>query len=169
MYVLGWRTVSALTRGYFGVYFPICEATREINTKITPEWAQKQFVTRVQTLSYFLRDITNPWTTIKTTIFTHHHRVSLALLSLCRWRHNRLLMVSQWPDNCYAITWIVISNSLDIYFIHGDIHGRSCNKIFFSLVFKVKYSVWFNSVDEYSIIIGVYYVLKVNYIITIKQ
>ena len=27
---------------YFCVYFPSCEATREINTKITLEWAQKQ-------------------------------------------------------------------------------------------------------------------------------
>ena len=33
--------------GYFGVYFPSCAATREINTKITLEWARKQFVTRV--------------------------------------------------------------------------------------------------------------------------
>ena len=32
-------------------------------------------------------------------------------------------MTSQWPDNCDAITWIVISNSLDIDFIHGDIHA----------------------------------------------
>ena len=35
-----------------------------------------------------------------------------------------LLMTSQWPDKCDAITWIVISNSLDIDF-HGNIHGRS--------------------------------------------
>ena len=41
--------------GYFGVYFPSCEAMREINTKITLEWAQKQFVTRVHTSFYFLR------------------------------------------------------------------------------------------------------------------
>ena len=27
--------------GYFGVYFPSCQATREINTKITLERAQK--------------------------------------------------------------------------------------------------------------------------------
>ena len=27
------------------------------------------------------------------------------------------------------ITWIVISNSLDIDFIHGDIHGRSCKNV----------------------------------------
>ena len=27
--------------GYFGVYFPSCEATGEINTKITLEWMQR--------------------------------------------------------------------------------------------------------------------------------
>ena len=65
---------------------------------------------------------------IKTTIFTHRPRVSLARFSFCWWRHNQLLMTSQWPDNCDMITWIMISNSLDIDFIHGDIHGRSCKK-----------------------------------------
>ena len=34
-------------RGYFGVYFPRGAATREINPKITREWAHKQFITRV--------------------------------------------------------------------------------------------------------------------------
>ena len=42
--------------GYFGVYFPSCETTRGINTNITPEWAQKQLVTRVHRLFYFLHD-----------------------------------------------------------------------------------------------------------------
>ena len=42
----------------------------------------------------------------------------------------------QWPDNCDAITWIVISNSLDIGFIHGDIHGRSCKKMCFIFIFS---------------------------------
>ena len=37
---------------YFGVYFPRCCATREINTKITLSWAHKQFVTRVHILFY---------------------------------------------------------------------------------------------------------------------
>ena len=35
---------------YFGIYFPRCFATREINTKITLWWALKRFVTRVHTL-----------------------------------------------------------------------------------------------------------------------
>ena len=41
-------------------------------------------------------------------------------------------MTSQWPDNCDAVTWIMISNSLDIDFIYGDIHGRSCKKAIYS-------------------------------------
>ena len=44
----------------------------------------------------------------------HRPRVSLARFSSCWWHHNRLLMTSQWPDNYDAITWRVISNSLDI-------------------------------------------------------
>ena len=51
---------------------------------------------------------------------------SLARLTFCWWRHNRLAMMSQWPDNCDANTWQVISNSLDMDFIDGDIHVRSC-------------------------------------------
>ena len=110
--------------GYFGVYCPSCEATRAINTKITLDQAQKQFIRRVHTLFYFLHDITNP----SMTIFTHHPHVSLARFSFCWWCHNWMLITSQWPDNYDAITWIVILNLLDIDFIHGDIHGRSCKK-----------------------------------------
>ena len=74
-------------------------------------------------------DITNPYMTIKTTMFTHRPRVSLIQFSFCWWRHNQLLMTSQWPHNCDAIAWIMIFNSLEIDFIHGDIHGRSCKNI----------------------------------------
>ena len=30
--------------------------------------------------------------------------------------------------SCDSTTWIMISNSLDINFVHGDIHYRSCKK-----------------------------------------
>ena len=76
--------------------------------------------------------------TIKTPIFAHRPRVSLARFSFCWWRHNRLLMTSQWPDSFDAITWIVISSSLDIDFIHGDIHDRSCKKTSFSSIVLVR-------------------------------
>ena len=42
---------------YFGVYFPSCEAMREINTKIVLIWTHKQFVMKVHTLFHFLHDI----------------------------------------------------------------------------------------------------------------
>ena len=81
--------------GHFGVYFSSCVATRETNTKITLEWAHKQFATRVHTLFYFLHDITNPQVALKRgsphNISVFH---SLALRSAddvtidWRWRHN---------------------------------------------------------------------------------
>ena len=121
--------------GYFGVYFPICEATKEINTKITLEWEQNQFVMRVHALINFLLDIMNPQMMIKMTILTHCPHVSLTRFSFCWWHHNQLLMTSQWPDNCDVIMWIMIPNSLDIDFIHADIHGHSCkNKGFIKVV-----------------------------------
>ena len=104
----------------------------KINIKKTPEWVQKQFDTRVHTLFYFFHDITNPYMMIKMTIFTHHPHVSVAQFSFCWWCHNRLLMTSQWPDNCGGITWIIISNWLDIDFIHHDIHSWSCKKLYSS-------------------------------------
>ena len=65
----------------------------------------------------------------KATIFTHWPRVLLAWFAFCWWRHNWLLITSQWPDNCDAITRIMISYSLDIDLIHGDIHGWPCKKL----------------------------------------
>ena len=89
------------------------------------QWAHKHFVTRVHIWLYFLHDKMNPKMTLKTRIFTHHPHVSLARFALC-WR---LAMMSQWPDLCDADTWQMISNSLDIDFIHGDIHERSCKNM----------------------------------------
>ena len=120
--------LSAHERVIFGDYLPSCEATRQIYTKITLHWVQKQFVMRAHTLYYFLHNKTKPQMTIKTTIFKHRPRVSLTRFSFC-WCYNRLLMTSQWPDNYGAITWIVISNWLDFDFIHGDVHGRSRNNL----------------------------------------
>ena len=123
MYVLVWGAVYMLTRGLFWCLL-------EINTKITLKWVHKQFVTRVQTLFYFLHESINGF---KTRIFTHHPRVSLARFTFCWWRHNLLAMMSQWPDNCDDNTWQVISNSLDIDFIHSDIQVQSCKNNLSSL------------------------------------
>ena len=58
--------------------------------------------------------------------------------SFCWWRHTRFLITSQWPDICDVITRIDISNSLDIDFINGDIHGRSCKRNAFLCIIFVK-------------------------------
>ena len=78
IYVLSSRTVSALTRGLF-----LCLL---INTKITIEWALKQFVTRVHTLF-----------SIKTTI-PNHKKTQRSL--------NRLKAVQQWRCTvCNRYIW----------------------------------------------------------------
>ena len=82
--------------GYFGVYFPSCEATREINTKITLEWAQKRFVMRVHTLFYFLHDLHESINDYKNDERLHIVPVSHSLYFRsaddvtidCWWRHN---------------------------------------------------------------------------------
>ena len=145
--------------GYLGVYFPSCKATREKNTTITLEWAQKQFITRVHALFYFLHDTTNPQMTTKTMIFTHrpHLGLSLARFWFCWWHHNGLLMTSQWPDNCDAIMWIMISNSLDIDIIHCDIHGGSCKKqiiyVFNGNKIDIKIKMWMELPSKFHLVL----------------
>ena len=117
--------------GYFGVY-----NKHQNNTRVSAETVRHESTYIILFLTRQNESINDD----KTTIFTHRYHVSLTQFSFCWWRHNRLSMTSQWPDNCDAITWIAISNSLDIDFIHGDIHGRSCkngeylNSRFYSVV-----------------------------------
>ena len=135
MYVLEWRTVSALTRELFWCLFPELRSN-EGNKHQNNTWVSAETVHHKSTyINLFLtwhnesiNDDKNDNLYTYFPIFTHRPRVSLAWCSVCWWRHNRLLMTSQLPDNCDAVTWIVISNSLDIDFIHGDIHARSCKK-----------------------------------------
>ena len=98
------------------------------NTRVSAETVRRKSTYIVLFLTRHNESINND----KPTIFTHCSRVSLTRFSFCWWRHNRSLMTSQWLDNCDAVTRIVISNSLDIDFIHGYIHGWSCKKILYS-------------------------------------
>ena len=61
-------------------------------------------------------------------IFTHHPCVSLARFSFCWWRQKSIADDVTMTRQFDAITWIVISNLLNIDFIHGNIHDRSCKK-----------------------------------------
>ena len=125
MYVLEWRTVSALKRWSFCCLFPDLRRNsgnrHQNNTRVSTEPVRHE---RTYIIVFHTRH-NESINDDKTTIFWHRPRVSLARFSFCWWSHNRLLMTSQWPGNCDAITWIGISHSLDVYFIHGDIHGRS--------------------------------------------
>ena len=127
MYVLEWRIVSALMRGSFWCLFPELRSKEgnkyQNNTRASVETVRHEstyiilFLTRHnESMNDYKNDELYTSSPCRTRF------------SFCWWRPNRLLMTSQWPDNCDAITWIVISYSLDIDFIHGDMHGRSCKK-----------------------------------------
>ena len=127
MYLLEWRTASALIRGLFWCLFPELRSNEgnihQNNTRETLHHDSAYIILFLTRHNESINDDKND------DLYTSS-RVSLARFSFCWWRHqNRLLMTSQWPGNCGAITWIVITNSLDIDFIHGDIHGRSCKKV----------------------------------------
>ena len=111
----------------------VCEATREINTKITLEWVDKQCVMTVQTLFYFLRNIINPYMTMKRrSSHTSSMSSSLCLRSAdditiyCWWLHNAITQ----HENCDTSTWRAISNSLEIDFMHCQIEGQLCKNKF---------------------------------------
>ena len=119
---------SSLTKGIFWGIFPELRSNEgnkhQNNTRVSTETVRHKCIYIILFLKCHSVSINDD----KTTIFTHGPRVSNARFSFCCWRHNRLLMTSQWPDNFDAITWIMISNLLDIDLSHGDIHGRSCKK-----------------------------------------
>ena len=126
MYVLEWRTVSAHER-VINKY--------QNNTRVSAETVCHESVYIILFLTRHYKSINDD----KMTIFTHRPRGSLAQSSYCWWRRNRLLMTSQWLDNCDAIAWIVISNSLDIDYIHGDIHDGSCKKATYAILYWYTY------------------------------
>ena len=85
----------------------------------------------VHTLFYFLHNIMDPYMMIKrrslhTNVICHWLCLHSAddFTIYCWWRHNAITQ----PDNLNVSTWKVISNLLDIDFIHSDIPGWSCKK-----------------------------------------
>ena len=95
--------------------FPLmCAATREINTKLTLEWPHERYVTRVRTsLSSYMT-----WRIHKRPLNGGLHTLSPCLTP-------SIYVARQlWRGPLK-----VISNSLDVNFIHCHIFGRSCKKM----------------------------------------
>ena len=123
-------------RGYFGVYFPRCEATRQINTKITLNTCIILFLTPH---NQSINDDKNG---------DLHTSVYILLMRSQSIADDFIMARQLWRDQ-----WITISNSLDIDFIHGDIHRRSCKKrsyvmiklkIFFVIKSKIYLCLYIN-------------------------
>ena len=142
MYVLEWRGFSALTRGLFWCLFPELQSN-EGNKYQNNTWVRAETVRHESTyiIILFLTRHNKYIMTIKTTIFTHCIHVSLTQFLFCWWHHNRLLMTSQWPDNCDAIMWIVISNTISISILFTMIFTAGHARNISTAVMKF-YALW---------------------------
>ena len=117
---MGWSGELFMSSGerYFGVYFPSCEATREINTKINLEWARKQFVTieiYYSTCIAYTTSYDQIWRSKRR--FSHIDIVPhLVCVRSCD--EVTIDCVQQWRPcllgNCEGRTWKEVSNSLGI-------------------------------------------------------
>ena len=125
MYVLDWRTVSVLTRGLFWCLFPELRSNEgnkyQNNTRMSTETICHEsiyiilFLTRHnESINDYKNDELYTWSPCLTgSVFV----LFLTSQSIA----DHVTMTRQ-------ITWIMISNWLDIDFIHGNIIGQSCEK-----------------------------------------
>ena len=112
---------------FFGVYFPSCFATRQINSKITIKWAHKQFVTTVHSLFYSCMT----WWKNKLWSKRQFSHIYFKWCHLCLakkniWSECVLVMMSQlivqhwwwchnWLGSCDTLIWKLIYN-LNIWY-----------------------------------------------------
>ena len=134
LFTLSWKCC-------FVVYFHCIDAKREITTTITIEWARNLFITTVHTLTHFLHDIMSPLMSIEKIIFAHRLCVSLNLKIIVITSHFIVQCIKCAMHRVPQLLGSPVErNALDIDYIHGDIHGRSCQKpclIIFKLVFSI--------------------------------
>ena len=128
MSVHKWRTVSALTRGSFWCLLD----KHQNNTRVGAETVRHESTYTVLFLTRHnesINDDENDDFYISSACLT---RSVFVLLMTSQSIADDVAMTRQ----LWAITWIMISNSLYIDFIHGDIHGRSYNRSYKKFISK---------------------------------
>ena len=129
MYVLEWRNVSAPMRVLFGCLFPSLRSN-EGNKHQNNTWVSTETVHHEST--YIILFLAWHNKSINDNRHVELYRSSPCLTRLvfrsvdnvtidCWWCHNDQTIFD-------LITWRVISNSLNINFIYGDILGQLCKK-----------------------------------------
>ena len=154
---------------YFGVYFPRCCATREINTKITLLWAHKQFATRVHTLFYMNNGAGN---TVECWYNPAQHYIILHMI--WQWQqewlnhiHKRHLIshLHGWAMGCllWGFQWKLtivtkVICSLDVIVWIRDSPTLWCLCAFFSILsqFYVPSYVKKRKMDNYYLVFGIW-------------
>ena len=121
-----WRALFVRTRGLFWCLFPSCEATREMNIKIT--FSERIHSSLLQFMHYHISYTCTTWWAYKRRLKSRFSHIDIGphLVYLRFWwcRHNWLC--SSGDD---VIIGIFDVCALDIYFIHSDIYGRSCKNV----------------------------------------
>ena len=129
MYVLEWRTVSALTRGLFWCSFPELWSNKgnkhQNNTRVSTEYIHYESTYIILFVTRHNESINDDKNDNLYTLSTCPTLLGFVLLMMSQSIADDVTMTRQ----LWCVTWIVISNSLDIDFIHGNIHGRSCKNV----------------------------------------
>ena len=145
MYLFEWWTVSVLTRELFLYLFPELRSNQgnkhKNNTRVSAETVRHES-------SYIILFLTQHNESINDDLHTSFPCFTLTLFLL--------LMTSQSiADVLTIITWIMISNSLDIHFIQGNVHSRLCKKIHYIIWYesdrcKIQIKIWITKDTPYS-------------------
>ena len=113
LYVLEWRTAYALARGLFWCLFPELRSSEgnkhQNNTRVSASTIRHESTYIVLFLARHDESIND---NKNDGLYTSSP--GPARFTVCWWRHNRLLMTSQWPEHWDASTLGLISNSSDI-------------------------------------------------------
>ena len=132
MYIPAWRTVYALTRVLFWCLFPELRSNegnkQQINTRVSAYTVRHKSTYIILFLTWHNESINNAKNEDLHTSSPCLTRSLYVTLMTSQSIGDHVTMTRQlWREHVKAI-----SNSLDIDFIHGDIHGRSCKKTNYS-------------------------------------
>ena len=117
--------------GYFGVYFPSCNEgnKHQYNIRVSAETVRHESAYIILFLTRHNESINDDKNDDLYTLSPCPTLLGFVLVMTSQSIADDVTMTKQ----LWCVTWIVISNSLDIDFIHGDIHDRSCKNVPFMI------------------------------------
>ena len=118
MHGLQCQTIFALTRGLFWCLCPELWSNAGNKHQNNTRVGHKQSVTTMHTLYFY-------------TTWVYETPCPTCSVDIEAMTSQMIVRCIMGPSNCDASTWEMICNSLDSDFIHGYVHGWSCQKVFY--------------------------------------